>query len=27
VVIDAEGRHAFTDSYQEFLRLVDKYQG
>lgn len=27
VVIDAEGRHAFTDSYQEFLRLVDQYQG
>jgi UPF0755 protein len=27
VVIDAEGHHAFTDSYQEFLRLVDQYQG
>jgi UPF0755 protein len=27
VVIDAEGHHAFTDSYQEFLRLVDRYQG
>lgn len=27
VVIDAEGHHAFTASYQEFLRLVDQYQG
>jgi UPF0755 protein len=27
VVIDAEGHHAFTDSYDEFLRLVDQYQG
>jgi UPF0755 protein len=27
VVIDAEGRHAFTHSYEEFLRLVDRYQG
>jgi UPF0755 protein len=27
VVIDAEGHHAFTGSYQEFLRLVDQYQG
>jgi UPF0755 protein len=27
VVIDAQGHHAFTDSYQEFLRLVDQYQG
>ncbi|CAN5256378.1 endolytic transglycosylase MltG [soil metagenome] len=27
VVIDAEGHHAFTDSYDEFLELVDRYQG
>jgi UPF0755 protein len=27
VVIDAEGHHAFTASYQEFLRLLDQYQG
>jgi UPF0755 protein len=27
VVIDAEGHHAFTASYEEFLRLVDQYQG
>jgi len=27
VVIDSQGHHAFTDSYQEFLRLKDKYQG
>jgi UPF0755 protein len=27
VVIDAAGHHAFTNSYQEFLRLKDQYQG
>jgi UPF0755 protein len=27
VVIDAQGHHAFTDSYEEFLSLVDQYQG
>ena len=27
VVIDAAGHHAFTDSYQEFLKLKDQYQG
>jgi UPF0755 protein len=27
VVIDAEGHHAFTASYEEFLQLVDQYQG
>lgn len=27
VVIDAQGHHAFTASYDEFLRLVDQYQG
>ena len=27
VVIDAVGHHAFTDSYQEFLKLKDQYQG
>ena len=27
VVVDAAGHHEFTASYQEFLRLQDKYQG
>jgi UPF0755 protein len=27
VVIDAAGHHAFTDSYDEFLRLKDQYKG
>jgi UPF0755 protein len=27
VVIDAEGHHGFTDSYEEFLQLKDQYQG
>jgi UPF0755 protein len=27
VVIDAEGHHGFTDSYDEFLHLKDQYQG
>jgi UPF0755 protein len=27
VVTDAAGHHEFTDSYEEFLRLQDKYQG
>lgn len=27
VVTDAQGHHEFTDSYEEFLRLKEKYQG
>jgi UPF0755 protein len=27
VVIDAQGHHGFTSSYQKFLELRDKYQG
>jgi peptidoglycan lytic transglycosylase G len=27
VVVDAQGHHAFTASYDEFLRLTQKYQG
>jgi UPF0755 protein len=27
VVIDAQGHHAFTASYDEFLRLREQYQG
>jgi UPF0755 protein len=27
VVIDAQGHHGFTSSYQKFLELKDKYQG
>lgn len=27
VVIDAAGHHAFTNSYQEFLKLKDQYKG
>lgn len=27
VVIDAQGHHGFTDSYDEFLRLKDKFKG
>ena len=27
VVTDAQGHHEFTDSYDEFLRLREKYQG
>jgi UPF0755 protein len=27
VVIDAQGHHGFTDSYQKFLELKNKYQG